>query len=551
MLTPRYYDKLTDELIKLYSDLDNAIISDIVRRLLKTGDITDTARWQIQQLQESGMLYNDILSEISKRTDATQKQVRDIFEDAGVQSIKNDNIRYHAAGLGGIIKMSDSALQVLNAGYIKCSGNLSNLTLTTANTAQQAYITACNNAYMQVTSGAFDYNTAIRNAVKAAATEGTEVLYPSGHRDKLDVAVRRAVLTGVGQTCRTLSETNAQDIGCDLMEITAHAGARPSHAEWQGQIVSLSGRKGYLSKSDIGYGTGDGFGGWNCRHDWYPFFEGISSRAYSDSELEKLNERNIEYNGEKYTEYEISQIQRKFERDIRNLKREAAAADTGRTNAQNDKLKQQFDDDFTAVSVKLKEKERQLNGFLKQTGELPDNARTQVLGFGRNVSQKAVAADKKAFVKSMKEKGIKNPPKSIAEFEKMVYTNPKEYEIMKSYIKSVDSGMLSPLAGYEKYKEYYERIENEVIGMTAADGTIIKSQSKHFLERVFGTISDPLHGGVKRSGVELDDVIDCIKNGRYIPPKNPEKIKSVILATDKCLVSINPKTGNLIQTTPQ
>lgn len=394
MLTPQYYDKLTDELIKLYSDLDNAIISDIVRRLLKAGDVTDTARWQIQHLQESGMLYNDILSEISRRTDATQKQVRDLFEDAGIQAIKNDNVRYHAAGLEGIIKMSDAALQVLNAGYEKCSGNLNNLTLTTANTAQQAYITACNNAYMQITSGAFDYNTAIRNAVKAAASDGTEVLYPSGHRDKLDVAVRRAVLTGVGQTCRTLSETNAQDMGCDLMEITAHSGARPSHAEWQGQIVSLSGRKGYLSKSDIGYGTGDGFGGWNCRHDWYPFFEGVSSRAYSDSELEKLNERNIEYNGEKYTEYEISQIQREFERDIRKLKREAAAADTGRTNAQNDKLKQQFDDDFTAVSVKLKEKERQLNGFLKQTGELPDNARTQVLGFGRSVSQKAVVANK-------------------------------------------------------------------------------------------------------------------------------------------------------------
>lgn len=394
MLTPQYYDKLTAELIKLYSDLDNAIISDIVRRLLKAGDVTDTARWQIQQLQESGMLYNDILSEISRLTDATQKQVRDLFEDAGIQAIKNDNVRYHAAGLEGIIKMSDAALQVLNAGYEKCSGNLSNLTLTTANTSQQAYITACNNAYMQITSGAFDYNTAIRNAVKAAASEGTEVLYPSGHRDKLDVAVRRAVLTGIGQTCRTLSETNAQDLGCDLMEITAHAGARPSHAEWQGQIVSLSGRKGYLSKDDIGYGTGDGFGGWNCRHDWHPFFEGISSRAYDDAELKKLNERNIEYNGEKYTEYEISQMQRKFERDIRKLKREAVAADTGRTNAQNDKLKQQFDDDFTVVSVKLKEKERQLNDFLKQTGELPDNARTQAMGFGRSVSQKAVVANK-------------------------------------------------------------------------------------------------------------------------------------------------------------
>lgn len=395
MLTPSYYDKLTDDLIKLYSDLDNAIISDIVRRLLKNGNVTETAKWQIQQLQESGMLYDDILNEISSRTDATQRQVRSLFEDAGVQCIKNDNIRYRAAGLEGIIKMSDSAMQVLNAGYEKCSGDLSNLTLTTANTAQQAYITACNNAYMQISSGAFDYNTAIRNAVRTAAADGTEVLYPSGHRDKLDVAVRRSVLTGVGQTCRRLSETNAQDMGCDLMEITAHAGARPSHAEWQGQIVSLSGRRGYLSKDDIGYGTGDGFGGWNCRHDWYPFFEGISSRAYDDAELERLNEKSVEYNGEMYTEYEISQIQRKFERDIRSLKREAAAADTGRSNAPNDELRQQFSNDFTAVSVKLKEKERQLSDFLKQTGELPDNARTQVLGFGRSQAQKTVWAEKK------------------------------------------------------------------------------------------------------------------------------------------------------------
>lgn len=396
MLTPQYYDKLTDELIKLYSDLDNAIISDIVRRLLKAGDVTDTARWQIQHLQESGMLYNDILSEISRRTDATQKQVRDLFEDAGIQAIKNDNVRYHAAGLEGIIKMSDAALQVLNAGYEKCSGNLNNLTLTTANTAQQAYITACNNAYMQITSGAFDYNTAIRNAVKAAASDGTEVLYPSGHRDKLDVAVRRAVLTGVGQTCRTLSETNAQDMGCDLMEITAHSGARPSHAEWQGQIVSLSGRKGYLSKDDIGYGTGDGFGGWNCRHDWHPFFEGISSRAYDDAELKKLNERNIEYNGEKYTEYEISQIQRKMERDIRARKRELSAYQTAIENATNNKSLVDFKTDFNISSVKLKNQENELADFLNKTGELPDTSRIWSNGFDKSLSQKVVWANKKS-----------------------------------------------------------------------------------------------------------------------------------------------------------
>lgn len=396
MLSPEYYDRLCDDLIKLYADLDNAVISDIVRRLVKNGEITETAKWQAKQLQESGMVYDDILAEIASRTDATKNHVKTLFEDAGVQAVKNDNVVYKAAGLEGIIKLSPAAMQTLNAGYVKCSGDLSNLTLTTANTAQQAYITACNNAYMQISSGAFDYNTAIRNAVKAAAKDGTEVLYPSGHRDKLDVAVRRSVLTGVGQTCRQLSLINAQEMGCDLMEITAHSTARPSHAQWQGQIVSLSGRKGYLSLKDIGYGTGDGFGGWNCRHDWYPFFEGISVRNYIEERLREMNAKNIEYNGKKYTEYEISQMQRKFERDIRSLKREAVAYDTARNNAPDNKLKQQFSDDFTAISVKLKNKERQLRDFLEKTGQLPDNARTQVLGFGRSTAQKAVWANKKS-----------------------------------------------------------------------------------------------------------------------------------------------------------
>ncbi len=395
MLSPEYYDRLCDDLIKLYADLDNAIISDIVRRLMKNGEMTETAKWQAKQLQESGMVYDDILAEIASRTDATKNHVKTLFEDAGVQAVKNDNVVYKAAGLEGIIKLSPAAMQTLNAGYAKCSGDLSNLTLTTANTAQQAYITACNNAYMQISSGAFDYNTAIRNAVKAAAKDGTEVLYPSGHRDKLDVAVRRSVLTGVGQTCRQLSLINAQDMGCDLMEITAHSTARPSHAEWQGQLVSLSGRKGYLSLKDIGYGTGDGFGGWNCRHDWYPFFEGISVRNYTEERLREMNAKNIEYNGKKYTEYEISQMQRKFERDIRSLKREAVAYDTARNNAPDDKVKQQFSDDFTTISVKLKNKERQLRDFLEKTGQLPDNARTQVLGFGRSTAQKTVWAEKK------------------------------------------------------------------------------------------------------------------------------------------------------------
>ena len=403
MLSPSEYEHLCDQLMTLYDDLDNAIINDMVRRMMRMGRVSEATAWQARQLQQSGLLYDDVIAEISSRTDASEAQVRTLFEDAGVQSIRNDNHSYTAAGLESIIRLSPAALQTLNAGYMKCSGDLKNMTLTTANTAQTAYINACDLAYMEVTSGTMDYGTAIRRAVQSAAGEGSWVLYPTGHRDRLDVAVRRSVLTGVGQTVRRISVINANDMGCDLMEITAHSGARPTHAVWQGKLASLSGKNAgrtidgakVYSLRDIGYGEADGFGGVNCRHDWFPFFEGISSRAYSDERLQQLNARNIEYNGKMYTEYEIDQMQRKLERKIREMKRRVSAADTAVREAPDDQTANQMKDLFTSESVKLKKAEQDLKDFLSQTGNLNDSTRTWVNGFGRSTAQKAVYASKK------------------------------------------------------------------------------------------------------------------------------------------------------------
>ncbi len=186
------------------------------------------------------------------------------------------------------------------------------------------------------------------------------------------------------------------------------------HAVWQGQIVSLSGRRGYLSLADIGYGSGDGFGGWNCRrpaemasarltegcsgcrHDWFPFFEDVSERAYSDADLKKLNEPSVSYRDKMYTEYELSQMQRAMEREIRKQKRAVLAAKEGIDAAETDDVrassrgqilarytthvrqnpnsrsgKQQL---FTQESVKLKREERKLREFLQETGLQPENA---------------------------------------------------------------------------------------------------------------------------------------------------------------------------------
>ena len=381
MLTPDYYESCVDDILNLYAQLEDDIISDVIRRMMKTGFVTESAKHQAEMLQNAGLLYDDILAEISKYTDASSAQVKALFEDAGVRTVNFDNQIYRAVGLVPVdIRQSPAMRQTLEAGYRKTLGNMRNLTLTTANMGQTTYYNACNQAYMKVISGAFSYQEAIKKAVQKTAQDGAFVLYPSGHRDRVDVAVRRSVLTGVGQTCREIGLMNAEENDCDLMELSAHFGARPTHAEWQGQIVSLSGRKGYLSLSDIGYGTGDGFGGWNCRHDWFPYFEGYSRRNYTDSYLKSLNEKNIEYNGEKYSQYEISQIQRKYEREIRSAKREKVAFDTAVKETSDSELKAVMKSGSDYANQQIKEKQAQMRDFIQQTGNKRDYFREQNYG---------------------------------------------------------------------------------------------------------------------------------------------------------------------------
>lgn len=243
MLPPIYYETCTEAVSAAYARLEDAILEAMVRRILKMGFVSENTKQQAEVLQEAGMLYNDILQIIAQRSNICMEQVQKLFEDAGATAIEIDNTAAKQAELSPVnIRQSDSLWQVLEAGFKKTMGVMDNLTKTTAKTTQRAFYKACNDAYMQISSGAFSYQEAIRNVLKQAAQDGLSVEYPSGHVDKLDVAIRRAALTGVGQTAAEVSKTNAEENGCYLMEITAHSGARPEHAKWQGQLVSLTGK---------------------------------------------------------------------------------------------------------------------------------------------------------------------------------------------------------------------------------------------------------------------------------------------------------------------
>ena len=268
MLTAAQFDRLPQRILALYADYEQSVIEDIARRLARLDYASPSAAWQMQRLTESGRLYESALSELAILTGKSQTELRSMFERAGVRSLAFDDGIYKAAGLDPLpLNLSPAMARLLEAGLEKTQGLMQNLTLTTASTAQTAFVEAADLAYMQVSSGATSYQQALRQGVKQVAGHGLTVIhYASGRRDQLDVAMRRAVLTGVNQTTSQLQWSRADELGQDLVLTSAHGGARPSHAVWQGQIFSRSGTSPEYPAfvQSTGYGTGAGLGGWNC-----------------------------------------------------------------------------------------------------------------------------------------------------------------------------------------------------------------------------------------------------------------------------------------------
>lgn len=213
MLTPDYLKNVADDAINIYSKLEDSIIKDVVRRLKNTDfEMTESARFQIRIAQEAGLLYDDIIEKVAKYSGVSEKIVKKTFENSAIEALKYDDKIYKKQGLNPIpIKQQTTMLNLLKNTLNKTNGSLYNLTLTTASTSQQRFIEACNDAYMQISSGAFDYNTAIKKAVKKFG-DGVQVEYDSGYRLNIKSAVKRAVMTGVNQTCLKMQEVRAEEM---------------------------------------------------------------------------------------------------------------------------------------------------------------------------------------------------------------------------------------------------------------------------------------------------------------------------------------------------
>lgn len=398
-LTPEELKGIPEGFVKLFQELEDFIISDISRRIAKVGSLTDSAKLQVVRANEIGISMELIKKKLEEILKISDEKLEDIFKDAGLYSMSKENALYNVAGLGEVSVLENTALKsIIYASIKQTSGELYNLTQSLG-FAQKVngkivykpiakyYHDAMDLAVMQIKSGVTDYNTAIRQAVNKLCESGIRYVdYESGVVNRIDTAVRRAVLTGSNQMTQKMTIKGMEEVGNDFVETTAHIGARPSHADWQGRVFCYSGKSREYPPfvESTGYGTGAGLGGWNCRHSFYPFVPGISVRAYTDEMLANIDPPPFQYNGKEYTYYEATQHQRYIERKIRKTKTQLIGY-----NAAG------LEKDFQNASIRLKQQERYYKEFSKVANIPTEKDRLQLYGFDRSIAQKAVWANKK------------------------------------------------------------------------------------------------------------------------------------------------------------
>lgn len=332
MLTPKYLSTVASNVINLYEDVEDEILKDIARRIRKENKVTATAERQMEVLIENGYSYEKLEEKLEPYFNDIENELQNILNEAGIKHYANEKKAYERANKYLIdYTKNDRANKITRQIRTELLNNNKILTNSIGLAydgksfkLNDFYKKQLNKSILMVGSGAFDRETATRKLINNLGDSGIRAINynRSGRNYSLESASRMLVRTAVSQMTGKISLMNAEEMGQDLMELTAHSGARPSHSVWQGKIVSLSGKNSkYLSLEDIEYGEVTGFKGANCRHDWYPFFEGISERFYSDEELEEIDPPPFEYEGETYTQYQATQKARQMERGIRKYKK--------------------------------------------------------------------------------------------------------------------------------------------------------------------------------------------------------------------------------------
>ncbi len=523
-------------------NLEQAILEDIVRRIKKSGKITSTADWQINRLRIIGYSSEDIKKMIKETLKLSYPEVfelydrvidweyvrsKDIYEQVNAEYIPYEENKELQQLTDGLIQQSNDELRNItqSMGFYVDYGN-GKLVMTPLADIYQNYL---DQAIMGVVYGTFDYNTMIRKVVTQLTNSGLrQIDYASGWHNRVDVAARRAVMTGVSQLTGKISDMNAEKLGTEHFEIAWHSGARPSHAVWQGKVWS---KKELVAV--CGLGTGPGLLGWNCYHEYYPFVKGISERNWTDEWLAEQNRKESTpktFNGKEYTLYEAKQQQRKMETAMRAQREKVVLLKQGGADP----------DDVMIARAKYQGQLNEYSRFCKKMGLVQERERIYYDMRGR------IATNTKDQNRKYTADMIRNADRdskqyyrykniigadvgSLEKFRQMKYNEPEKFDILKKKVDTyseIDKKEWSS-EFKQKSKETYVRFEKEGIYM-----------SVHALSRL------PRLNKPGYPSIEETDVMTTLRG----EPQYSEGENKLIFFDEKCQLAVakNKNTDDIV-----
>ncbi len=547
MLTPKQLQSIPKPLTDIYSELSDFVLQDIALRISEAAKITDTAEYLMYRAKALGMSTDAITAELARINGVAEAKIEELIRTAAEQSDEFDR------RMLGVNEGSTEQLQkLINAQIKQTRGLCTNLTGTLGFAQKTAdgrmvYGSATDflrkqmdMAQMKVMTGVCDYNTAVRQACFALADSGLRtVYYASGRSDRIEVAVRRALMTSVSQLTQKISEQNAAEFGADGWEISAHIGARPSHAVYQGRQYPDSQYETIVLPLINDY---------NCRHSAYPIILGVTKPSYTEEQLKALDPPPFTYEGKQYTAYEAQRQMRKMERSMRRQKDRCIVAD-----AVGDK------DAFTAASIKLRRQKDYYEDFCKAAGTYTEYERTFVAGYDRHLAAKTGAVTRKqnAFKNAqitltnggnggiIKEKiSVKNddvskildvmPNDDREMFVKLLNGSSNENikQAYKKYANKIDMAQYTGQNG----RAYYQPSSNTLVYSFPSDDYIKKGQTKfetlcheygHFID-AHGVFSGISYNEIEKLNGSLGEARNFLK---AVPSSSDQFLKA--LRSDK------------------
>lgn len=383
-MTPEEKRSLPLQVEKLFYELQDRLFTDVVRRINKTGEITSTADYQINKLQIIGNSTEFIEREIKRLTGMTDPEIWELYDKVLEWEYVRNRDAYEQINSNFVPLEDNEQVQQWAQAIIKQTRNeIRNITQSLGMTVDigggkmvftplsEYYQKYLDRACMDIVTGSFSYNTVLRRVVKEMTASGIRsVDYASGWHNRIPVAARRAVMTGVNQLSAQINEMVAKDLHTDTYEVTWHSGHRPDHW-WGGRVYT------YRELHDICHlGEVTGLCGANCYHSYYAFIPGVSVRNYTDDQLQKMEEKEKEvhtWQGKEYNAYQATQMQRKMETKMRAQRARVKQLKNGKA----------AEDDILAERTKYLNTLHQYQGFSKKM-KLPEQMeRVYMDGLGR------------------------------------------------------------------------------------------------------------------------------------------------------------------------